>query len=221
MKILLAEDEEQLNHVIKTALEANKYQVDSVFNGQEAVEAVQKNAYDAMILDIMMPIKDGIEALKEIRQSGNKTYVMMLTAKAEVDDKVVGLDSGADDYLTKPFSLKELLARLHSIERRSDDFSKTEISFADLTLNLEQQSLSSQNSISLANKEAELLNYLVLNHDKEISTDDLLTHVWKNYPDADEQVVWLYISYLRQKLVSIQSKVRITGEKGGSFKLVK
>lgn len=221
MKILLAEDEEQLNHVIKVALETNKYQVDSVFNGQEAVEKARENAYDVMIFDIMMPVMDGIEALKEIRKAGNKTYVMMLTAKAEVDDKVVGLDSGADDYLTKPFSLKELLARLRSLERRSNNYSEKEISFGDLTLNNEEQELVSHNSIRLANKETELLNYLLLNSDKEISTQEIINHIWNDDPDADEQVVWLYISYLRQKLVSVQSSVRISGEKGGSFKLMK
>ena len=119
MRILLAEDEEQLARVLKMAMEQSGYQVDAVENGQAAVELSQKNAYDAIILDIMMPIKNGIEALKEIRARGDRTYIMMLTAMAEEDDRVNGLDSGADDYLTKPFSLKELLARLRSLERRA------------------------------------------------------------------------------------------------------
>lgn len=221
MKILLAEDEEQLNRVIKVALETNHYQVDSVFNGQEAVEKAQENAYDVMIFDIMMPVMDGIEALKEIRKTGNKTYVMMLTAKAEIDDKVVGLDSGADDYLTKPFSLKELLARLRSLERRNTEYSDKEVKYGDLTLNNEEQELISHNSIRLANKETELLNYLLLNNEKEISTQEIINQIWNGDPEIDEQVVWLYISYLRQKLRSVQSQVKITGEKGGSFKLSK
>lgn len=219
MKILLAEDEPQLFHVMQTALGTADYNVDAVFNGQEAVDAVKKSAYDVIILDIMMPVMDGIEALREIRSMGNKTYVMMLTAKAEVDDKVTGLDAGADDYLTKPFSLKELLARLRSRERRADDYSTDQLTYGDLTLNNPEQELVSQNSIRLANKETELLNYLMLNKEKEISSAELLTHIWNGDPDADDQVVWLYISYLRQKLAFIQSKVRIEGSKGGSFKL--
>ena len=220
MKILLAEDEPQLSRVVKMAMETNGYEVDAVFNGKEAVDSVKENAYDVIILDIMMPVMDGIEALKEIRAMGDKTYVIMLTAKAEVDDKVTGLESGADDYLTKPFSLKELIARLKSRERRDSDYSVGELEYGDITLNTDEQELVSHNSIRLANKETELLNYLILNKEKEISTQDILNHVWKNDPEANEQVVWLYISYLRQKLLSIQSSVKIEGDKGGSFKLV-
>ena len=118
LKILLAEDEEALSRVYKAALEHQGYEVDQAFNGQEAVDLAAQNAYQVMIMDIMMPIKTGIEALKEIRSSGDRTHVIMLTAMAEIDDRVTGLDAGADDYLTKPISLKELLARLRSLERR-------------------------------------------------------------------------------------------------------
>lgn len=221
MKILLAEDEPQLNHVISVALESAKYQVDSVFNGQEAVDAAEKNAYDVMILDIMMPVMDGITALKKIRESGNKTYVIMLTAKAEIDDKVTGLESGADDYLTKPFSLKELIARLRSMERRVDDFSTGKIQYDDLELDASEQELVAHNSIRLANKETELLQYFLLNPEKEITTEEIINHIWKDDKDANAEVVWLYVSYLRQKLASIQSEVQILGDKGGSFKLTK
>lgn len=221
MKILLAEDEPQLNHVINTALSTVHYDVTSVFNGEEAVEAAGKNGYDVMIFDIMMPVMDGIMALKKIRESGDKTYVIMLTAKSEIDDKVTGLESGADDYLTKPFSLKELIARLRSLERRSEDYSVTELKYKDLTLNTSEQELVAHNSIRLANKEVELMQYLLLNSEKELSTEEILNHVWKNDPDANSEVVWLYICYLKQKLVSIQSNVQILGEKGGSFKLTK
>ncbi|TSO25395.1 response regulator transcription factor [Lactobacillus sp. LL6] len=220
MKILLAEDEPQLSRVVKMAIETNGYDVDAVFNGKEAVDKVKSNAYDVIILDIMMPVMDGIEALKEIRAMGDKTYVMMLTAKAEVDDKVTGLESGADDYLTKPFSLKELIARLKSRERRDSDYSVSELQYGDITLNTDEQELISHNSIRLANKETDLLNYLMLNKEKEISTEDILNHVWKNDPDADSEMVWLYVSYLRQKLLNIQSSVKIEGDKGGSFKLI-
>ena len=220
MKILIAEDEPQLSRVLVAAITHVGYEVDEVLDGKEAVEYAQKNSYDVIILDIMMPVMDGITALRKIRASGDKTYVLMLTAKAEVDDRVTGLDSGADDYLTKPFSLKELLARLRSKERREDEFTPTELEFGDLSLDTEEQELVSHNSIRLNNKETQLMNYLLLNKDKELSTEDIFNHVWKNEDNVTDEIVWIYISYLRRKLESIQSKVQIVGEKGGSYKII-
>lgn len=220
MKILLAEDEPQLSRVLTAAMQHENYEVDAVLNGKEAVEHAQANSYDVMILDIMMPVMDGITALKKIRASGDKTYILMLTAKAEIDDRVTGLDSGADDYLTKPFSLKELLARLRSKERREDEYTPTELEFGDLSLDTEEQELISHNSIRLNNKETQLMNYLLLNKDKELTTSELFNHVWKNEDGVTDEIVWIYVSYLRKKLESIQSKVKIIGQKGGSFKVV-
>ena len=162
MRILLAEDEEQLARVLKLAMEKAGYTVDQVADGQSAVDLAKENAYDVMILDIMMPVKTGLEALKEIRASGDRTHVMMLTAMAEVDDKVTGLDAGADDYMTKPFSLKELLARLRSLERRNDELDKDILQFGDLTVDTNEQTLVSNNSISLTSKEARLLQEMIL-----------------------------------------------------------
>ena len=221
MKILVAEDEPQLLRVLTVAMEHAGYDVDPVDNGLKAVERAKENSYDVIMLDIMMPVMDGITALKKIRESGDKTYILMLTAKAEVDDRVTGLDSGADDYLTKPFSLKELLARLRSKERREDDFTPNKLELGDVTLNVSKQELVSHNSIRLSGTETQLMNYFLLNQNKELSTEELLNHVWKNDIDANADVVWIYISYLRQKLQSIQSSVRIEGDKGGSYKLVK
>ncbi len=143
---------------------------------------------------------DGITALKKIRESDDKTYILMLTAKAEVDDRVTGLDSGADDYITKPFSLKELLARLRSKERREDDYTPNLLTVGDVTLNVEQQNLASHNSIQLSGPETQLMNYFLLNENKELSTEDIFNRVWKNDEDANPEVVWVYVSYLRQKL---------------------
>ena len=221
MKILVAEDEPQLLRVLTVAMEHAGYDVDQVDNGLKAVEHAKENSYDVFMLDIMMPVMDGITALKKIRESGDKTYILMLTAKAEVDDRVTGLDSGADDYLTKPFSLKELLARLRSKERREDDFTPNKLELGDVTLNVSKQELVSHNSIRLSGTETQLMNYFLLNQNKELSTEELLNHVWKNDIDANADVVWIYVSYLRQKLQSIQSSVRIEGDKGGSYKLVK
>lgn len=221
MKILVAEDEPQLLRVLTVAMEHAGYDVDPVDNGLKAVEHAKENSYDVIMLDIMMPVMDGITALKKIRESGDKTYILMLTAKAEVDDRVTGLDSGADDYLTKPFSLKELLARLRSKERREDDFTPNKLELGDVTLNVSKQELVSHNSIRLSGTETQLMNYFLLNQNKELSTEELLNHVWKNDIDANADVVWIYISYLRQKLQSIQSSVRIEGDKGDLYKLVK
>lgn len=216
MRILLAEDEKQLNRVLTVAMTSQGYDVDSTFNGQEAVEMAQRKAYDVMIFDIMMPIKDGLTAVKEIRASGDKTYIIMLTAKSEIDDKVRGLDDGADDYLTKPFSLKELLARLRSKERREDSYTTKKVQLANLFLDVENQEVSSRNSVRLSNKETELLQYLLLNKEKKLSTQAIFTHVWKD-SDEDEDIVWIYVSYLREKLKAIGADVEISGEKDGSF----
>ena len=215
MRILVAEDEQQLSHVLSSAMTASGYQVDIANNGQEAVEQAKENAYDVIILDIMMPVKSGLEALKEIRATGNRTYIMMLTAMGEEDDKVTGLYAGADDYLTKPFSLKELLARLRSRQRRDDSYQVDVLEFGDLTLNGNDQSLESHNSISLTNRENRLLQYFILNANKELSANELINHVWDE--TADQEDLWINICYLRQKLQAIQSQVTISGEKTGPF----
>ena len=164
-----------------------------------------------------MPVKSGLEALKEIRATGNRTYIMMLTAMGEEDDKVTGLDAGADDYLTKPFSLKELLARLRSRQRRDDSYQVDVLEFGDLTLNGNDQSLESHNSISLTNRENRLLQYFILNANKELSANELINHVWDENETADQEDLWINICYLRQKLQAIQSQVTISGEKTGPF----
>ncbi|MDE7040959.1 MAG: response regulator transcription factor [Limosilactobacillus sp.] len=217
MRILVAEDEQQLSHVLSSAMTASGYQVDIANNGQEAVDQAKENGYDVIILDIMMPVKSGLEALKEIRATGNRTYIMMLTAMGEEDDKVTGLDAGADDYLTKPFSLKELLARLRSRQRRDDSYQVDVLEFGDLTLNGNDQSLESHNSISLTNRENRLLQYFILNANKELSTNELINHVWDENETADQEDLWINICYLRQKLQAIQSQVTISGEKTGPF----
>ncbi|WP_295345560.1 response regulator transcription factor [Streptococcus sanguinis] len=222
MKILLAEDEQQLSRVLETAMTHEGYQVDTAFDGQEAVDLAKENAYDLMILDIMMPVKTGIEALKEIRQTGNTTHVIMLTAMSEVDDKVTGLDAGADDYLTKPFSLKELLARLRSMSRRVATFTPNLLQIGQTSLNVGEHELISSNSIRLAGKESKMMEFLMLNAQKSLSTQEIFRHVWSKDEDKDldEGFVWIYISYLRQKLKAIHADLAILGEEGGSFTLV-
>ncbi len=223
MKILVAEDEIQMNRVLTTALTHEGYDVDSVYDGQAAIDMANENAYDVMVMDIMMPVKSGIEAVQEIRQTGNQSHIIMLTAMAEVDDRVTGLDAGADDYLTKPFSLKELLARLRSMSRRVDtNFTSNILTVGTVTLNVGEQELVSQNTIRLAGKESKMLEFFMLNAGKKLSTDQIFNHVWandKDAPEIDNGYVFIYVSYLRQKLKSIGANVVIEGEEMGDYEL--
>lgn len=219
MKILLAEDTRDMNHVLTAALTHEGYDVDSAFDGEEALDFVRTNGYDAMVLDIMMPKKDGLQVLKELREENIVTPVLLLTAKAEVDDRVNGLDTGADDYLTKPFAMKELLARVRAMTRRKTEYAAKKLQYGDFSLDDEKFELSCENSVRLSAKEFELLQALILNQNHEVSTQYLLEHVWDGAEEAGSDTVWLYISYLRGKLRSVASNVEIEGERGSSFRL--
>ena len=219
MKILLAEDTRDMNHVLAAALTHEGYDVDSAFDGEEALDFVRTNGYDAMVLDIMMPKKDGLQVLKELREENIVTPVLLLTAKAEVDDRVNGLDAGADDYLTKPFAMKELLARVRAMTRRKTEYAAKKLQYGDFSLDDEKFELSCENSVRLSVKEFELLQALILNQNHEVSTQYLLEHVWDGAEEAGPDTVCLYISYLRGKLRSVASNVEIEGERGSSFRL--
>ncbi|MBQ7646308.1 MAG: response regulator transcription factor [Clostridia bacterium] len=219
MKLLLAEDTKDLNRAITAILTHQGYEVDSVFDGEEALEKIAVSAYDGILLDIMMPKKDGLEVLAEIRRRHILTPVMMLTAKAEIDDRVAGLDAGADDYLPKPFAMKELLARVRSLTRRGSEYDAKELRYCDVVLDSDELSLASCNTVRLSIKEFELMHALLAHADIEMSTQTLIERIWKKDGGASADTVWLYISYLKGKLSSIGSSVTITGERGGSFKL--
>lgn len=220
MKILLAEDTQDLNRAITALLQHEQYEVKSAFDGEEALECIMQSDYDGVILDIMMPKKDGLEVLKEMRNRHILTPVLMLTAKAEIDDRVAGLDAGADDYLTKPFAMKELLARIRSMTRRTGEYGTAELKYADITLSPKECILSAHNTVSLSRTESELMQVLLANKDTELSTEYILSHVWKGDGNAHSDTVWLYISYLKGKLRSVGSVVTISGTKGGNFKLL-
>ena len=220
MKLLLAEDTKDLNRTVTMVLQHEGYEVDCAYDGEEALEYISRDSYDGIILDIMMPKKDGIQVLSEIRAHHILTPVILLTAKTEVDDRVAGLDAGADDYLAKPFAMKELLARIRSMIRRRDDYSEKQMQFEDIFLNAEDFALTAGNSVRLSIKEFELMQTLMANTDRSLTTEYLLGHVWGNENEAKEDTVWLYISYLKGKLRAIGSAVYITGEKGGAFQLV-
>ena len=218
MNILLAEDEKDLSRALVAVLKHNGYDVTAVFDGLAAVEEAKSGAYDCMIFDIMMPKMDGITALGIIRESGDNTPVLLLTAKAEMDDKVTGLDAGADDYLTKPFVMVELLARIRSLTRRKTAYTPKKLTFGSVTLDVSGQELVSENSVRLAGMEASLMEFFMINPNKSFTTEEIYAHVWKD-DDAGKDVVWIYISYLRNKLKAIVADVVITGEKDGSFML--
>ena len=219
MRILVAEDEAELSRALKAVLDHQGYETDVVGDGLSAVEKAAGTSYDCMVLDIMMPVMDGLTAVREIRSTGNLTPVIMLTAKTEVDDRVGGLDAGADDYMTKPFAMKELLARIRSMTRRSTAFNPSRLTVGTLTLDIDEQELSAVHSIRLSGKEFQLMEYFMRNPGRAMKTEDLYARIWKDDPDADTEIVWLYISYLRKKLGAVMADVTIEGERGGSFTL--
>ncbi|MEJ5920887.1 response regulator transcription factor [Bifidobacterium thermophilum] len=219
MKALIAEDEQELARAEQTILAISHIEADIAHDGQEAVDMAATGDYDVIVLDVMMPRMDGIEALKRIRAAGDTTPIIMLTAKAEVDDRITGLDAGADDYLTKPFAMKELLARIRSQARRSTSYTPSVLDYGSLRLNIGDQQISCENTMHLSGRETKLLACLMLNPDKPISTERLLAKVWDDEPDADQGLVYVYVSYLRDKLRSIACDVTIDGERGGSYRL--
>jgi len=217
MRILLAEDEKEMSKVVSAVLELKGYEVDAVFNGAQAVEAAASGSYDCVVMDIMMPVMTGIEALRQIRSSGNVVPVILLTAKAEVEDRVEGLDAGADDYLTKPFAMEELLARVRSQTRRRQSYTPSTLQLGGVTLDVGAEELRCSNSIRLPGRETKLMELLMLNHDKPLSTEQIFERVWRDDDEADVDIVWIYVNYLRNKLQSVNADVRIVGEKGESF----
>ncbi len=221
MKLLLAEDTRDLNRAVTAILKHEGFEVDSAYDGEEALSFLTAGSYDGIILDIMMPKVSGIEVLTSLRKMNDSTPVLLLTAKAEVDDRVSGLDAGADDYLTKPFAMKELLARIRSMLRRRTRYSAEELHFEGLSLRSESLELTAENSVRLSMKEFELMRLLIANPDKELSTEFILSRLWAGEPDAGADTVYLYISYLRGKLKAVDANVRIEGNRGGSFRLTK
>ncbi len=219
MKILLAEDEPSLARAVVKILENNNYTAEAVYNGEDALAYLETGEYDAAILDIMMPKMDGITVLKKLRASGNTTPILMLTAKSEVDDKVLGLDSGANDYLTKPFDSKELLARIRAMTRGQHAV-YTKISFGNITLDRATFELSSPNgSFRLANKEFQMMEILMNNPQSLVSTERFMDKIWGFDSDTELNVVWVYISYLRKKLSALDANIQIRAARNAGYSL--
>ena len=212
MKLLLVEDEKQLSESLQQILIKNKYSVDAVYNGDEGLDYALTDVYDVIILDIMLPKLNGIEILKMIRKRKISTPVILLTAKGSVEDRILGLDSGADDYLPKPFSPDELLARLRALTRRNGDFINENIlEFSDIKLNLSTYDMEvNDNSITLTQKEFEILKYFMQRPKLVVSKDDLITKLWGFDSDIEHNNIEVYISFLRKKLAYVESNVKIT-----------
>lgn len=210
MRLLLAEDEKTLSNALVTILKHNNYSVDAVYNGEDAIDYIETGVYDGAILDIMMPKVDGITVLKTIRAGGNKMPVLLLTAKSDVDDKVLGLDAGADDYLTKPFVTKELLARIRAMTRRQAELTDNSLSFGDLKLDRVSFELSSPSGkLPLTAKEFQIMESFMNHPSQIISAERLMEKIWGFDSDSEINVVWTYISYLLKKLKLLQSGVTI------------
>lgn len=220
MRLLLAEDEKDLSKALCAVLKHNNYSVDPVFNGQDALDYGLCENYDAIILDIMMPKKNGLEVLSELRKQGIDTPVIILTARSETEDKILGLDTGADDYLTKPFSMGELLARIRALTRRKSEFSPNLLTAGNLSLNRETFELSvGEKSLRLGNKEFQMIELLMNNPGRLISTEQFMERIWGYETEAEINVVWVYISYLRKKLASLGANLEIKAVRGVGYTL--
>ena len=220
MRLLLAEDERDLSESIKRILEYNKYDVDCVYDGEEALVFLSNYSYDGVILDVMMPKRDGFSVVRELRKRGNNVPVMMLTARSETDDKVMGLDSGADEYLTKPFIIKEFIARVKALVRRKGEYSEG-LTLGNMTLSEATHELSANGSVRLTNKEYRLMEYLIRNKEALLSTENIMNNVWDYDSEAEINVVWVCISSLRKKMDAIGTDHVIKAMRGTGYQLIK
>lgn len=220
MKLLYAEDEQAMSEAVTDILTYHKYIVDAVCNGKDALDYALADSYDGIILDIMMPEMSGIEVLRELRKKGCRTPILLLTAKSQVEDKIEGLDAGADDYLPKPFEMGELLARIRAMLRRREEFTPDILTCGNLSLNMQSSQLSCGNrSFTLPRLEYRLMEQLMLNQGIYLSSDELMAKVWGYDSDAEIGAVWVYISYLRKRLTALGANAEIKVKRGTGYTL--
>lgn len=220
MRILLAEDEKELSNALVVILKHNNYSIDAVYNGADALDYGLSENYDVIILDIMMPKMNGIEVLEKLREQDIHTPILMLTAKSQIEDRIYGLDKGADDYLSKPFAMGELLARIRAMSRRKSEFTPNLIVVGNISLNKENYELSNdKSSLRLGNKEFQMLEMLMSNPKRMISTEQFMERIWGYDAEAEINVVWVYISYLRKKLASLNANIKIKAVRGIGYSL--
>lgn len=219
MRILLAEDERALSKAIIKIFELNKFSADAVYDGADALDYIQSGNYDVAVLDIMMPKTDGLTVLKKVRESGNRIPVIMLTAKSEIEDRVLGLDLGANDYLPKPFDSRELVARIRAVTRGNTE-TDSKLHLGNISLDRTTFELSSPGgSFRLTNKEFQLLEYFMVNPKRVLSTEQIMAKVWGYDSESEINVVWVYISYLRKKLTAIGANIQIKASRNAGYYL--
>ena len=220
MRLLLAEDERDLADALEAMLKHNNYSVDTVDNGQDALDYLMLDDYDGAILDVMMPKMDGVTVVKKLTENKKNTPVLLLTAKSEVEDKVYGLDSGADDYLTKPFVIKELLARVRSMTRRQATFTSNVLELGNVSLSKYTFELSTdKDKVRLSNKEYQMMEMLMRNPGNVIQTEQFLERIWGYDSDSEINVVWVNISYLRKKLKALDANIQIKATRNVGYTL--
>lgn len=220
MRLLLAEDEIELSKALCAILKHNNYSVDAVYNGTDAYDWAMAGNYDGIILDIMMPGMDGLTVLKKLRAENVTAPVLFLTAKGELEDKIAGLDAGADDYLAKPFQIEELLARIRAMTRRKSDFAPGVLTYGNVSLDRAAYNLCcGDNAVRLGNKEFQMMEMLLSGPGRLIPTEQFMEKIWGFDSDAEINVVWVYISYLRKKLTSIGANVQIKASRGVGYTL--
>lgn len=220
MRLLYAEDEPAMAEAVTDILTYHHYTVDAVADGEEALAHAELVRYDGIILDIMMPKIDGLEVLRRLRRAGCKTPVLLLTAKTEIEDRIEGLDSGADDYLPKPFAMGELLARVRAMLRRREEFTPDILRCGNLSLNLQSYELSGDGqSFILPKLEYQIMELLMLNQGIYLSKEDILVKVWGYDTDAEIGIVWVYLSYLRKRLTALKANVEIRARRNIGYTL--
>lgn len=222
MRLLLAEDERSLSRAVTAILQKNNYSVDAVYDGISAFDSLMSGSYDGAILDIMMPGMDGLTVLRRIRSSGSRIPVLMLSAKSEIDDKVEGLDAGANDYLTKPFNSRELLARVRAMLRVNMTQTSSMLSFGNITLDAASYELSNgRESLRLTGKEYQMFEMLIASPGAVIPAEQFLEKIWGYDSDAGINTVWVYLSYLRKKLATLNADIEIRSKRGVGYLLQK
>ena len=222
MRLLLIEDEKRMAQALGELLRQENYEVDHVADGREGLTAIESELYDIIILDVMLPGISGYEIARQARKKGIRTPILMLTAKAELDDKVMGLDSGADDYLTKPFMTKELLARLRALARRARNTEDGSLSFGDISLDtgtLTLTCIASGQSVRLSEKEYRILEYLIANQGQILTREQLAVKIWGYESDAEYNNVEVYMSFTRKKLAFVEARTEIKAVRGVGYEL--
>ena len=220
MRVLMADDEPEMTMVLEALLSREHYSVDVVHDGQDALDYSLAENYDCLVLDIMMPKLDGVQVLQRLRAQNVSTPVLLLTAKSQVEDRIAGLNSGADDYLPKPFHNGEFIARVRALTRRGREYTPSVLSAGNITLDCSTFELKcGESAVRLGSKEFQMLELLMRRQGRPISAEQLMEHIWGYDSEAEINVVWAYISYLRRKLEAVQANVRITARRGQGYLL--